>query len=538
MTAKAPTLTGDDKSESNENFGDVQNNEIESFTFSYVSMVGLYFVMTWVGLFPSVLVGYFYFTIFPFSFDLLYLLMLIPLFLALYGIALLSSLLSTKFGIWLVHKLITYPQLGTYRLSMEEPQTRAFVLKGNLKNFGRWLFYTFNFQFLRAIWLRQMGVKLGKNVKLGVIVQDEEFIEIGDNTFMAWNSGITAHLMDQEYLTLSKTIVGKNCIFEDITGTMGAKIGDNSVFNHGSGAMKGHLCRGNAIYSGLPPKKVGTYSDLSPEEIEDLKQKIRKIDKTNFIREKNAPIKINETKFFLMKVLVVIGGLLLGIIFPYLYSLIWQTFYVPLNHLQNILLLTLVPLIFLCTLALFVVGTSVVIKIFLVYYDRKATIPEGTYELNDPLAKYFKIKYCLRMFGLRLFHLMPFRIVDTYALRFWGNIKLGKNTKLDDATVDPQYLELGDYSQIAAGARVHTHDIIKGKLYVKKVIIGKDVLVGTFSHIKPGVEIADGSICAIMAWFRKNRKCKRRALWLGKPAAELPIEIVSRSARAKERYVD
>jgi acetyltransferase-like isoleucine patch superfamily enzyme len=513
-------------------------SEIEPLEFSYTFFVLLYFVMTWLGVFPSVVFGYWYFTFIPFSFTPLSLLLLIPLFFVLYGIALLSSLISTKIGIWIVHKRITYPKLGTYPISMKDPQAHAYFLKGNIKNFGRWLFYFFHLQFLRTFWMRQMGVKIGKNVRMvGRCVEDEDFIEIGDNTYMSSATAIGGHLMDR-YITICKTVFGKNCIINYMAGGVGSTMGDNSILLPFTGAMKGQICRGNAIYQGMPCKKVGEYSDLSPAEIKEMKEKIAKLDKENFIKKKNATIRINEINLVLMKIIIIIGGCIFGLITPYLYYLFFTAYYSSDNHLLNMVLLIPIPFIFLIILGFFIAGTTIFTKILLVYYDRKAEIPEGYYELDDPKAKVFKMKYCLRRFGLRLFDVTPFKIVDTFALRLWGNTKIGKNVKLSDAIIDPQYLEVGDFSQIAQGSRVHTHDIIDGKLYVKTVKIGKKVLIGNFAHIKPGVEIADESIGGVMAWFRLNRICKRPALYIGKPIVELPIEFINRAARAKEKYVD
>ena len=301
--------------------------------------------------------------------------------------------------------------------------------------------------------------------------------------------------------------------------------------------MAGQICRGNAIYEGVPCKKVAD-NNLSPEEIEALKQKIRDYDNTDWIKQKNAPIKISGLKLFIMKLLTVIGGILFGLLFPFLYSLFFRAFYSPANHLVNIALLTPVPFIFVISIGMFIIGICIFIKIFIVYYDRKGDLPEGYYELDDPRAKWFKIKYFLRLFGLRIFHNTPFKIADSFAMRFWGKVKFGKNVWMDVAIIDPQYLEVGDYTHIGQSARIHTHDIIDGKLYIKKVKLGKNILVGGYAHIKPGVEIADGSIVGVAAWFRKNRIGKRPALWLGKPAFELPIEVFDKSTSGKEKYVD
>jgi acetyltransferase-like isoleucine patch superfamily enzyme len=515
-------------------------DEKKLVSFSYKYFIVLFFLTVWLTLFPSVLFGYWFFITFPFSFSPFYLLLLIPLFLILYGIALLSSLFTTKIGIWIVHKRITPPISGSYPISMENPHFRAFIIKGNIKNFGRWLYCLFHLDFIRAFWLRRMGWKIGKNVRLGseLFFLDDEFIEIGDNSFFAKDiTMLSGHLLDQTNLTIHPTIIGKNCIFKNISGAVGAKIGDNSILEPITGVMKGQICRGNAIYYGVPCKKVKD-NNLSPEEIQEIKQEIQRREKINYIKKKNAPIKINEKKLFFIKFVVFLGGICFGLAMLILYSFLFMAIYSPTNHFYNILVLALIPLVFIVTMGFFVTGTTLFIKIFLSYYDKKAEIPEGTYELDDPRAKIFKIKYFLRLFGLHIFHGTPFKIADTFALRLWGNVKLEKNVKMEDAFIDPQYLEVGDYSQIALGARVHTHDIIDGKLFIKKVKIGRNVIIGAYTHIKPGVIISDGSVTAVAAWLRKNQNCKRAALWVGKPAAELPLLFLTKSARLEGKYVD
>ena len=513
------------------------NDDIVPLEFSLGFFIALFLGIAWLALFPTVLVGYLYFTFVPFSLSPLNLLLLIPLFFLLYGVTLISSIIVTKTGFWIVHKRITPPIPGSYPFTMENPQTRAYIIKGNIKPFGRWLFHLFHLQFLTAIWLRCCGVKIGKNVRIPIHLQDEDFIKVGDNAFFSKSCQVSGHLMDQWTLTLSETVIGNNIIMEPLSGSVGGVVGDNSIFKQVTGAMKGQICKGNAIYKNIPCEKIGD-NDLSPDELEALKQKIRKYDKTNFMKEKNAPIKISGVKLGLMKFIVVIGAILLAFIVPLLYSLLFSAFYSPTNHLLNILLLTLVPFVFLITLGVFLVGAAIIIKIFLSYYNKKAEIPEGLYELDDPRAKIFKIKYMLRMFGLRLVHGSPLRIADTFVMKFWGNVTLGTNIVIQDATIDPQYLELGDTVVVGGGARIHTHDIIEGKLYIKKVVIEKNVTIGALSHIQPGVEIVEGTVIAVLARVRKDQKCKRRALWVGQPAIELPIEAIKQSTGFKKRVVD
>ncbi len=514
-----------------------QADEIGHFQVNFLPYIALNFLMIWLGLFPSVLLGYWFFTTFPFNFSPLYLVSLVGLGIAMFGVALLSTIFFTKVGFWIVNKRIAYLKVGTYPLTMKEPQVRAFVMKGNIANFGRWLYAFFHIQFLRAFWLRRLGVKIGKNVKLGRFFTEEENIEIGDGSFFAWETLVAAHLMYQDKVSFYPVKVGKNCIFKGHGGIAGGTVGDNSIVGHITGVMQGQIGRGNAIYDGVPAKKVAD-NDLSPKEIQALKDEIQEYDNINWIKRKNAPIKVSEVKMFLLKLAIVLGGCLFASLTPFLYYLFFRAYYAPANHLVNILILTPIPLVFIISIGFFIVGTTIFTKLFIVYYDRKGEIPEGTYELDDPRAKWFKIKYFLRLFGLRLFRGTPFKVADSLAIRFWGNVKFGKNAWMDEANIDPQYLEVGDYSHIGERARIHTHDIYDDKLYIKSVKIGKNVLIGGYAHIRPGVEIADGSVVAVAAWFRKNRKCKRPALWMGKPAFELPLEVFKRSAKFKERYID
>lgn len=511
--------------------------DAEPLAISLRFFILLFLGIAWLTLLPAVIIGYLYFTFFPFTFTLLNILLLIPLFFLLFGITLLNSALITKIGLWIVHKRICYPEVGVYPLSMDIPQTRAFIIKGNLKGFGGWLFTFFPVWFLRAFWLRLCGVKLGKNVKLSKYVQNEDFIEIGDNTFLSKYCIISGHLIHQNVLTLNKTVIGKNVIMQHFSGSVGGEVGDNSIFlDRATGAMKGQVCLGNAIYYGVPCKKIAD-NDLSPEQIKALKENILTVDKINFIKQKNAPIKTSTVKMGLMKMAIIGGGIALGTIIPLLYSLFFSALYNPSNPLLTFALLALIPFIFLITIVFFILGTTLVIKLFISSYDKKAEIPEGIYDLDDPRAKYFKIKYFLRRFGLQLIAKMPFTIAETFLMRFWGNVKIGRNVIVVNAIIDPQYIEIGDNVIIAAGARLHTHDIIDGKLYIKKVIIGRNTLVGAFCHIKPGVEIADGSIIAVGAWMRKNRKCKRPALWVGKPAFELPLEVITQTTGSTTKKI-
>ncbi len=86
-------------------------------------------------------------------------------------------------------------------------------------------------------WLyRLMGMKIGKNVSLGLMVMIDVFfpeeIEVGDNTIVGYNTTLLAH----EYLVpewrKGKVKIGKNVLIgANSTILAGIEIGDNAVIS-------------------------------------------------------------------------------------------------------------------------------------------------------------------------------------------------------------------------------------------------------------------------------------------------------------------
>lgn len=514
-----------------------KEGEIRPLDFSLGSFVLLYIGIAWLTLLPATVLGYLYFHFQPFSFELIPLLLLIPLFFLLFGVTLLSSYIVSKTGFWVVHKRITPPIPGSYPFTMKDPNTRAYIIKGNIKPFGRWIFRLLNLQFLKAIWLRCCGVQLGKNVRIADYIHDEDLITIGNNVFFAKTCQVSGHLINQWGLTLNKTIIGNNIIMKRFSGSVGGIVGDKSIFEPVTGAMKGQVCKGNAIYRGIPCKKIRD-NDLSSMDIETLKREIEEFDSIDFITRKNAAIKISAFKMTFMKITVIIGAFLFAMLFLYIFYLLVRGLYAPTNILSTILLILLIPFGTYISMGFFAFGTAIFVKIFLIYYNRKAEIPEGYYELDDPKAKIFKIKYMLRIFGLKLIRKTPLSIADTFAMSFWGNVSLGKNIVIQDAIVDPQYIEFGDNVVIGGGARIHTHAFVDGKLYIKKVKIAQNVMVGAIAHVEPGFEVAEGSLIAVLAQVERDQKSDKPVLWMGQPASQFPIELITQTAGFQEKKVD
>ncbi|MEM3466124.1 MAG: fibronectin type III-like domain-contianing protein, partial [Candidatus Jordarchaeales archaeon] len=103
--------------------------------------------------------------------------------------------------------------------------------------------------------------------------------------------------------------------------------------------------------------------------------------------------------------------------------------------------------------------------------------------------------------------------------RFLG-AKLGKATSLDDVT-DPYLLEMEDGAVAGGRSFIVTHISRNGGLYLKKVKIGRNALVGICSTIMPGVEIGEGAVVAANSLIPMDTKIPPYTLWSGIPAKQI-----------------
>lgn len=106
-------------------------------------------------------------------------------------------------------------------------------------------------------------------------------------------------------------------------------------------------------------------------------------------------------------------------------------------------------------------------------------------------------------------------------LRMFG-AKLGKNVQINSKYIfDPTLLEIGDNTLIGGWAFITGHVVENGVLKLKKVVIGKNVTIGTHAKIMPGCIIGDNAIIGADSVLLKNTKVAPQAVYFGIPAKEV-----------------
>ncbi len=132
----------------------------------------------------------------------------------------------------------------------------------------QFMFNTVFGRFARAttiypLYLRMMGAKIGKDVVFNTQhVYDLDIIEVGDKTVIGANASILGHLGEKGRLMRAPIKIGKNCTVGQYANIFpGVTMGDNCHVGAMSLVPKGSTLDANAIYGGVPVKKI---RDLLP----------------------------------------------------------------------------------------------------------------------------------------------------------------------------------------------------------------------------------------------------------------------------------
>jgi acetyltransferase-like isoleucine patch superfamily enzyme len=97
--------------------------------------------------------------------------------------------------------------------------------------------------------------------------------------------------------------------------------------------------------------------------------------------------------------------------------------------------------------------------------------------------------------------------------------KVGKNVQINSKNcADLSLLEIGDNSVIGGHATVICHSFERGRIILRKVKIGKNVVIGLNSVVLPGSEIGDGAFITAGSVLGKNKQVEPHSVYAGVPA--------------------
>jgi len=230
----------------------------------------------------------------------------------------------------------------------------------------------------------------------------------------------------------------------------------------------------------------------------------------------------NKKKYYVLLTIVTIlftlfmygiGVLILGIaIFPsvfFLYQLWHHT--VELNSFLRILYFC-----FGFVGGYFLSGMMLMMLVSLVRVTFRLKLQEG--EFNVGSSEIFKWVFVNAFFMVVKVVFLDLILLTPYCALFYRlmGAKIGRNVLINSKNVgDLSLLEIGDNSAIGGSATIIAHSFEKGRLKLKKVKIGTNVIIGLNSVIFPGVEIGDNAMVAAGVIVPKNTKIAANSTFLG-----------------------
>ncbi|MEM4257864.1 MAG: DapH/DapD/GlmU-related protein [Candidatus Thermoplasmatota archaeon] len=207
------------------------------------------------GMLPTVFLAYLFFYFFSWSTIWHYLVIPIALYLGM--VILFLSELFISAGCIKLFKLTYAP--GVYTYTLRDKNAFHWVVVCVLYTPMRMLLEMFPMGRIKNIYLRLLGMKIGKNTLVGGVIKDPCLTEFGDNTTMGEYAIIYGHIHNTEHgtITMNKVKVGSCCVIGAGAIVMpGAVIQDNVTVAAGAVVTQNQVLESGKMYGGVPAKEI------------------------------------------------------------------------------------------------------------------------------------------------------------------------------------------------------------------------------------------------------------------------------------------
>ncbi|MBY9012774.1 MAG: hypothetical protein KGD70_10410 [Candidatus Lokiarchaeota archaeon] len=154
---------------------------------------------------------------------------------------------------------------------------------------------------------------------------------------------------------------------------------------------------------------------------------------------------------------------------------------------------------------------------------------EGVFERGSKDWKYMHRRFWTAFFPIWLARALPLPWLDIIAYRFFGT-KVGKSVVLYEGYVDPEFVEIGDFTMTSLNICIFSHLIYQDKVLIKKVKVGKACVVGPHTIISPGTVMEDFAVLGVNSYTKINQNLEGNLIHVGTPVSiTLPIQSLEES---------
>lgn len=170
-------------------------------------------------------------------------------------------------------------------------------------------------------------------------------------------------------------------------------------------------------------------------------------------------------------------------------------------------------------LAFFVYGFSLILLLGALRIVFKLNLKEGEYRIGSAGA--FRWMFVNGLYMIASITFMDFLQLTPFAALFFRlmGAKIGKNVQINSKQCfDLSLVEIGDNAVIGGYATIMCHSFERGRLILRKVKIGKNVVLGINSVVMAGSQIGEGAFITAGAILGKNKQVAPYSVYAGVPA--------------------
>jgi acetyltransferase-like isoleucine patch superfamily enzyme len=169
--------------------------------------------------------------------------------------------------------------------------------------------------------------------------------------------------------------------------------------------------------------------------------------------------------------------------------------------------------------AYFIYGFSLIFILGVLRIVFRLNLKEGEYRIAS-LGIYRWI-FINGLYMIASITFMDFILLSSFAVLFFRlmGAKVGKNVQINSKKCfDLSLIEIGDNTVIGGYATVMCHSFERNRLILRKVKIGKNVVIGLNSVVLSGAEIGDGAFITAGGVLGKNKQVEPYSVYAGVPA--------------------
>ncbi|MFX0186326.1 MAG: hypothetical protein ACFE8A_01175 [Candidatus Hodarchaeota archaeon] len=252
---------------------------------------------------------------------------------------------------------------------------------------------------------------------------------------------------------------------------------------------------------------------------------------------------VYKTPFSLIIILQFYIGILVIILvnlwyWNYLYYFITGDLIFPMDIIEDEwfkwLLLFLLPLnvygnIYLFTFSIILTSAGIM-KLLKWRYTPK----EGIFEKGSKDWKYMHRRFWIAYFPIWLARALPLPWADIFVYRFFG-VHIGKNVVAYEGYIDPEFVEIGDFTMTSLHICIFSHLIYHDKVIIKRVKIGKACVVGPHTIITPGTIMRDEAVLGANSYTSILQVLEGGLIHVGTPVSiNFPIQTLEESIEKAE----